>query len=68
MTRLLSAPARLSAPAARLASTATYGTGFARSDGLSAAQRGYDRDWRALRLEVLRRERLEEAQVSALDA
>jgi hypothetical protein len=58
MTRLASIPARLSAPSARLSSTATYGTGFARSDGLSAAQRGYDRDWRALRLDVLRAEPL----------
>jgi 5-methylcytosine-specific restriction protein A len=58
MTRLRSAPARLAWPASRLASTATAGSGFARSDGRTAAQRGYDSDWRRLRAEVLQAEPL----------
>lgn len=58
MSRLVAAPARLGAPPARLSSTATYGTGFARTDGLSAAARGYGSDWRRLRAEVLRAEPL----------
>ncbi len=53
MTKLFSIPDRLIAPAPRLASTAMYGTGFARTDGRSAAARGYDGAWRALRREVL---------------
>jgi hypothetical protein len=58
MSRLASIPARLSAPSARLSSTATYGTGFTSSTGLSAAARGYDGDWRRLRADVLRAEPL----------
>lgn len=53
MTRLRSIPPRVGAPPSRLASTATAGTGFARTDGLSPAQRGYDADWRRLRAQVL---------------
>jgi 5-methylcytosine-specific restriction protein A len=53
MTKLIAAPPRLAAPGARLASTATSGTGFATTDGRSAAARGYDGAWRALRREVL---------------
>ena len=58
MTRLVSLPARLTSPASRLASTATYRSGFASSTGLSAAARGYDSAWRRLRAEVLRAEPL----------
>jgi 5-methylcytosine-specific restriction endonuclease McrA len=53
MTKLIAARARLSAPTARLASTATAGSGFASNDGRSAAARGYDAAWRALRRDVL---------------
>src|SRR5689334_18025659 len=54
MTRLRCAPPRLASAPSRLGSGATAGTGFARTDGLSAAARGYDAAWRHLRLARLR--------------
>jgi 5-methylcytosine-specific restriction protein A len=56
MTRLRAVPPRLAEAPARLTSTATSGSGFARSDTRSAAARGYDGDWRRLRAAVLRDE------------
>lgn len=54
MTRLRAIPPRLACAPGRLAPAATSGTGFARTDGLTPAQRGYDADWRRVRAEVLR--------------
>ena len=54
MTRLRSLPPRLTAPAPRLTAGGEGMTsGFARTDGRSAAARGYDGDWRRLRLRIL---------------
>ena len=46
----------MAAPPSRLPSTATSGTGFARTDGLSSTARGYGADWRRVRAMVLRAE------------
>ena len=54
MTRLRSVPSRLGTVPQRLAPTATgAASGFARTDGRSAAARGYDAAWRRVRLLVL---------------
>ena len=58
MARLRSIPSRITAPPGRLAAPVTAGTGFARTDGLSAAARGYDAAWRRMRLQVLAAEPL----------
>lgn len=59
MTRLRSVPARLGTMPQRLAPTTTgAGSGFVRTDGRSAAARGYDRAWRRVRLLVLAAEPL----------
>jgi 5-methylcytosine-specific restriction protein A len=49
---------RLPLAPARLQGTATAGTKFARIDGSTAAQRGYDGAWRKVRREVLAAEPL----------
>ena len=56
MTRLRNAPARLSPISRRLQPSVTAGSGFARTDGLSSAQRGYGTDWRKVRASVLKAE------------
>ena len=54
MTRLRSLPSRLTAPAPRLTPGAEAMTDrFAGRGTLSAAARGYDGDWRRLRLRIL---------------
>ena len=50
MPRLKSLPSRLGMAPVRLGTALTASSGFARTDGLSAAARGYDGDWRRLRL------------------
>jgi 5-methylcytosine-specific restriction endonuclease McrA len=50
MPRLRSLPSRLSTAPGRLNTGITAGPGFSRTDGLSAAARGYDAAWRRLRL------------------
>jgi 5-methylcytosine-specific restriction enzyme A len=50
MARLRCAPPRLATAPGRLGTGATAGTGFRRTDGRSAAARGYDAAWRRLRL------------------
>jgi hypothetical protein len=49
MTRLRSLPPRLGTAPGRLGTGATAGPAFSRTDGLSAAARGYDAAWRRLR-------------------
>jgi 5-methylcytosine-specific restriction protein A len=53
MKRLRCIAPRIGTTPARLATLATAGTGFARTDGLSPAERGYDADWRRVRKQVL---------------
>lgn len=54
--RIRTLPPQFSAPPPRFTSTATAGSGFARSDGRSSAERGYGADWRAVRAQVLQAE------------
>ena len=53
MSRLRCLPLRLGTTAPRLGTGATAGSGFVRTDGRSAAARGYDAAWRRLRLDHL---------------
>lgn len=58
MRRLSSLPPRLDKAPGKLASTATAGSGFSRSDGRSSTARGYGADWRRVRAAVLAAEPL----------
>ena len=53
MNRLRGTPPIVGAPASRISSHNTAGSGFARTDGRSSSDRGYGADWRKARTKAL---------------